>query len=280
MAASKGRVLPKPAALSMLMLLVCANAFASSHQSQSLTVDLPQPYLEVLAAVHEVAANGLVSGSAEYEKESAISGAQTGDQAPPFGAWTGPGQALYKTRAGVLSPSHFIGSNDSGALSVRYVVQPVHPALTRLIIDAVFVEGTHHRRHPSDGTVETAELAQVQQRIRVREEQQSRAKQQQEREEVMRLEEEAGKEKRELDRVLGEVSELEQHVQALRRQVVARVRSAAQLKAEPFGHASSVCALNQGELVRVLISTPHWFRVRDGEGREGWLPHLALEALP
>ena len=268
------------AALFALPLMVAAAAFAGGHKPQTLTLDLASPYDDVVKAVGEVAANGTVSGSGEYEKDSSIKGAQAGDYGQPFGAWSGPGQALYKTRVGALSPSHFVDSNDSGAVTVRYIVQSVNAGSTRVTIDAVFVESARHRWHPSDGSVETAEFAQIQQRLRFQEEQKRAAKMREEAEELDRMQQLANDEKRELDGLLADVAGLEQRAQGLRRERLARVKSVSQLKAAPFSTADPLRTLPQGEVVHVLISTAHWCQVRDNQGREGWVSHPALEAVP
>ena len=263
-----------------LTLLVTVGAFGRGHESQTLTLVLPSPYDDVLKDAGEVAADGMVRGSAEYAKETSLSGAQAGDPGQLFGGWNGPGQALYKTRTGVVSPSHFVASNDSGTVTVRYLVQAVDAGSTRITIDAVFVESARHHRHSSDGAVEVTELGEIQQRLRVHEKQKLAEKQRQEAEELARLQQTAEAEKKELDPVLADIAALEQRAQALRFRVLARVKSVTQLQDEPFIHASSLRALPEGETVSVLISTAHWYYVRDTQGKEGWVGHSSLEKMP
>jgi hypothetical protein len=262
------------------MLLATVGAYGRGNEAPTLTIVLPSPYDEVLKATAEVAADGIVRGSAEYAKETSLAGAQAGDPGHLFGTWNGPGQALYKSRAGVLSPSHFVHSNDTGTVTVRYLLQAVDAGSTRITIDAVFVESSRHRRHPSDGSVEVTELGEIQQRLRMRQKQQLADKQRQEAEELASLQQTADKEKQELDQVLADIAALEQRAQALRLKLLARIKFVTQLQDAPFMHASSLRALPEGETVSVLISTAHWYYVRDTEGKEGWVWHSSLEKLP
>src|SRR5208282_2996681 len=64
-------------------------------------------------------------------------------------------------------PRHFKNSADIGTIAVRYVVEGQSVLNTRLQIDAVFVEDGGHKPHASDGTVETSEFREIQDRIRV-----------------------------------------------------------------------------------------------------------------
>ena len=268
------------ATLVAFMLLVTLGAFGRGHEPQTLTIVLPAPYDDVLQAAGEVAADGMVRGAAEYAKETSLVGAQAGDPGHFFDSWNGPGKALYKTRADVVSPSHFVGSNDSGTVTVRYLVQAVDAGSTRITIDAVFVESARHHRHLSDGAVEVTELGEIQQRLRVHQKQKLAEKQRQEAEELARLQQTAEAEKRELDPVLADISALEQRAQALRLKVLARIKSVTQLQDAPFIHASSLRSLPKGETVSVLVSTAHWYYVRDTQGKEGWVGHSSVEKMP
>ena len=268
------------ATLVAFMALVTAGALGRGHESQTLTIVLPAPYDDVLKASGEVAADGMVRGAAEYAKETSLPGAQAGDPGHLFGTWNGPGQALYKTRAGVVSPSHFVASNDSGTVTVRYLVQAVDAGSTRITIDAVFVESSRHLRHASDGAVEVTELGEIQQQLRTHQKQKLDDRQREEAQELARLQQTAEAEKRELDPVLADIAALEQRAQALRLKVLARIKSATPLQDAPFVHARSQRALPEGETVSVLISTAHWCYVRDMQGREGWVGHSSLEKAP
>ena len=263
-----------------LLLLATVGAYGRGNDVSTLTLVLPSPYDEVLKATAEVAADGMVRGSAEYAKETSLAGAQAGDPGHLFDNWNGPGQALYKSRADVLSPSHFVNSNDKGTVTVRYLVQAVDAGSARITIDAVFVESSRHRRHPSDGSVEVTELGEIQQRLRLRQKQQLADQRRQEAEDLASLRQTADKEKQDLDQALADIALLEQRAQVLRLRVLARIKSVTQLQDAPFMHASALRALPEGETVSVLISTAHWYFVRDAQGKEGWVGYTSLERLP
>src|SRR5437870_4925615 len=112
-----------------------------------LTVSVPAPEREVLQAVEDVVADGIIQGSKEYNKDEYISGAEASDSASVFPKWNGSGRAFYKIRKNALDPRNFKDSVDSGTLAVRYVVQRGNDKSTVLKIDAVFVDDMHLRSH-------------------------------------------------------------------------------------------------------------------------------------
>ncbi len=65
-----------------------------------------------------------------------------------------------------MSPEHFPAANDIGTVTVRYVVETVNPHRAHLAIDAVFVTDAGHRLYASDGSVETAEYAEIMTQIK------------------------------------------------------------------------------------------------------------------
>ena len=134
--------------------------------STSLSTALPMPYAAVVEAVRAVCADGVIRGTAQYESEATIDGAKESPSSALFPPWTGSGVAFYKTRPGAIAPSHFAGSRDRGAVTVRYVVEPGPAGETRVTIDAVFVEDTRHGRHPSQGFVEKAEFEEIAKRLK------------------------------------------------------------------------------------------------------------------
>jgi hypothetical protein len=135
-------------------------------RSAGLSTTLPMPYTAVVEAVHAVCADGVIRGTAQYESDATIDGAKESPSSALFPQWTGSGAAFYKTRSGAIAPSHFAGSKDRGAVTVRYVVAPGPAGATRVTIDAVFVEDTHHGRHPSQGFVEKAEFEEISKRLK------------------------------------------------------------------------------------------------------------------
>lgn len=147
-------------------LLICGLSVPSLARSRetgaaSFSIDLDKPFTEVVAIVDEVARSGSIKGTFEYRGDEQLTGAQFSEKSQLFPAWTQPGKVFYKVRTKALSPSHFLNSNDVGTVAVRYVVQERGPNLTRLFIDAVFIENARHHGHPSDGYVETCEFGEI-----------------------------------------------------------------------------------------------------------------------
>jgi hypothetical protein len=130
-----------------------------------LVINIPAPVNEVSQVVEEIAQNGIIHGSKEYNKDEFISGAASVDSSKAFPAWGGEGKVFYKERRSALNPRNFKDSNDLGTLTVRYVVQPQRDKNTILRIDAVFVEDFRHITHTSNGSVETAEYKDIQEHL-------------------------------------------------------------------------------------------------------------------
>jgi hypothetical protein len=147
----------------LLVLLLCLPGYSRTRDTgaASFSIDLDKPFNEVVAIVEEVARSGSIKGTFEYRGEEQLTGAQFSEKSQLFPAWTQPGKVFYKVRTKALSPSHFLNSNDVGTVAVRYVVQERAPNLTRLFIDAVFIENARHHGHPSDGYVETCEFGEI-----------------------------------------------------------------------------------------------------------------------
>jgi len=146
--------------LALAALTVVALA-AAPDRSAGVSMAFPVPYATVVEAVRAVSADGVIRGTYQYESDTAINGANKSGTSPAFPRWAGAGEVFYKTRPGAIAPSHFAGSRDRGAVTVRYVVEPGQAGQTRVTIDAVFVEESHHGRHPSQGSVEKAEFDEI-----------------------------------------------------------------------------------------------------------------------
>jgi polyhydroxyalkanoate synthesis regulator phasin len=74
---------------------------------------------------------------------------------------------------------------------------------------------------------------------------------------------------------------LEQHVAELRRQVERLVKPpGAPLKSAPFHTASTLKSLEPGVEVLILISTPYWYGVETHDGQHGWIRRDQLEQMP
>lgn len=255
-------------------------------ESADFAIELAAAEADVLRAVKSVAEDPTVRGTYVYENEKTVTGATPAESCPFFGPWQGPGHAFYKVLTGALAPRHFKDSNDIGTITVRYVVQAVNDARTSLRIDAVFVEDGRRKAHASDGTVETSEFKEIQDRLREIQltEQQTaetlKKRQEKDATKAMLLrqrEEEAAR----LLAVESSVRNLEQRIHDLRHDVEVRVKDqGTELKSAPFRSAAKLQSLAAGTEVAVLIVTPYWYGVETADGHRGWLRHDQVEPLP
>jgi hypothetical protein len=249
-----------------------------------LTVNVPAIESEVLQAVQDVVADGIIQGSKEYNKDEYISGAEAADSTKVFPKWEGPGRALYKVRQNAVDPRNFKDSGDSGTLAVRYVVQHGDDKNTVLKIDAVYVDDMHHRAHPSNGSVETAEYAAIQDHIATMHLEKQHAAEEEQRkkqEQVAReLEHDRKQQQEQVAFAQSPDENLQQYVQRLRHEAERKIKSpGTQLKSAPFRSASSIVALATGERVVILIITPYWYGVETEAGQHGWIHRSQLESL-
>src|SRR5205807_1510807 len=153
-----------------LMAALCACAVnAKSKQAQDygggLSVSVPVSQAELLQAVQDVVADGIIQGSKEYNKDEYISGAEVVSETRVFPKWSGAGQVFYKIKKNALDPRNFKDGGDSGVLAVRYIVQSGDAKSTFLRIEAVFVDDNHHGQHLSNGSVEAAEYKDIQEHL-------------------------------------------------------------------------------------------------------------------
>jgi len=264
-----------------------------------LIINVPFPEAEVEQVVQDVAQNGIIRGTKEYNKDEYITGATAANSTKVFAEWTEGGKVFYKIRLRALDPWNFKDSSDVGTLAVRYVVQPQGEKNTVLHINAVFVEDFRRVSHPSNGSVENAEYKDIHDRLDVID--------------VMRAQTaEALTEKQErLARGKGAILEtpaevqppassvttpavttaieepahlpvetLEQRVQNLRRQVERIVKApGAALKSAPFHTATTLQSLPTGAEVLIVISTPYWLGVETHDGQHGWILRDELELV-
>ncbi len=154
----------------LLLLSVAALPLAGREKSklaygEGLIVNIPLPASEVEQVVEDVAQNGVIRGTKEYNKDEFVSGAKAATSSHVFPAWTEGGKVFYKVREQALDPRNFKDSSDSGTLVVRYVVQPQGEKNTVLRIDALFKEDFRHIVHQSDGSVESAEYKDIREHI-------------------------------------------------------------------------------------------------------------------
>jgi hypothetical protein len=132
---------------------------------EGLIVNIPLPESEVEQVVQEVAQNGLIRGTKEYNKDQYISGAKGADSSHVFPAWDQEGKVFYKVREQAIDPRNFKDTNDVGTLAVRYVLQPQGKKNTVLRIDALFEEDFRHVVHESNGSVELAEYNDIREHL-------------------------------------------------------------------------------------------------------------------
>jgi hypothetical protein len=309
-----------PATLTLLsaVLVLAIGSYARSHKqwSQGFSIDLSQPYDEVIKIVQKVVDDGVIRGTSQYRGTKELDGAKRAQTSGGLPSWTGPGTVLYKTRPGTLAPEHFYATGNEGTVVVRYVVQKISPNLTRLRIDATFNAEDHHGSHPSDGEVEKAEFSTILVQLKATgnheekivqadttrelerpqqqnptataspkaEEQISQPRQNtsappvRPQQDLSNLQAELQKEKDHLQGATERRQHLQKQIEDLQRERSLRVRSAkADLKAQPYNQSKTVYSLSQGDTVLVLLQTPHWYRVQTADGQQGWIYRLLLE---
>ena len=314
------------AAFILLLLLLTAAAMPALGREKDvlqygagLIVNIPRPESEVAQVVEDVAQNGIIRGTKEYNKDEYITGAVAAASTPVFAAWTEGGKVFYKVRQQALDPRNFKDSGDVGTLAVRYVVQPQGDSNTVLRIDALFMEDFRRNVHQSNGSVESSEYKNIQDRLAevelVKKETADALEAKQERlakqnfglgsdkdEEVLSTPpataksgeraagERAKAEETNAEKTAGQAApisvpqsaeSLEQHVAELRQQVERLVKKpGAPLKSAPFHTASTLKSLEPGVEVLILISTPYWYGVETHDGQHGWIQRDQLEQVP
>lgn len=296
-------------------LLLCAVTFLASpltareknkvDYGMGLTVSIPAPESEVEQVVADVAQNGIIRGTKEYNKDEYVTGAVAADSCEIFPHWTEGGKIFFKVRKEALDPRNFKDSSDIGTLAVRYVVQGHSDKNTVLRIDALFMEDFRRVVHLSNGSVEVAEYEDIKnhvdaidlmktQTVEAERERQEEREQKAQPSAVSEMPRPVAQPATEPVRVEVDSPEatapppsaapaetLEQHVRDLRRQVERIVKApGAPLKSAPFHTASTLQTLPSGTEVLIVISTPYWMGVETHDGQHGWIPRDSLEMLP
>jgi len=286
------RRFPTTTALCILLLWVIPTAYGREHKQKKddfglgYSTEISAPESDVLEAVRAVVNDGMIQGSKEYNNDKFIEKADSADWSPLFPAWDGPGKVFYKVRRKVLAPINFKESNDEGTLAVRYIVQNKDASRTILRIDAIFVEDFRRVAHASNGSVESAEYRDIQDRVDAiqldRKETLEAAKHRDEEvakkamEQQKKLEEAAA-----LTAAEGSSDNLEQHVQNLRHQLERIIKApGGELKSAPFHSATTLKPLVAGSEVVILVVTQYWYGVETEDGQHGWIHHSQLEPLP
>jgi hypothetical protein len=248
--------------------------------------EFPAPLGEVRQAVQGVVSDQIIHGTKVFDKDPILTGAEAVPSTPLFAPWDGPGEVFYKIRQNAVAPRHFLDSADQGTIGVRYVIIPVNDHRTRVRIDAVYVESSHHGNHISDGTVEKNEMKEVKERLETAQQAAQEAAEAKRRIEsaavvhqtyVRQREDETSR----LNDAQAAEKQLDGQVKSLRHEVERRVKApGTDLKAAPFQAAATLKTLSAYTEVLVLIVTPHWLGVETPEGQRGWLPEDRLEMLP
>ncbi|MCU1271878.1 MAG: hypothetical protein JWN74_3172 [Acidobacteriaceae bacterium] len=250
-----------------------------------LSVTVPATEQELLQAVQDVVADGIIQGTREYNKDQYITGAEAADATRVFPKWTGSGHVFYKIKKNALDPRNFKDGAGSGILAVRYVVQNGDGKSTLLKIEAIFVDDDHHGQHLSNGSVEGAEYKDVQDHIATAQlkKQQTAEDEQRQQQQLAAKELEIKRKQQQIEQTIAWAPDesLQQHVNRLRQEVERLVRSpGTQLKSAPFKSASSLQPLPPGTRVVILISSPYWYGVETESGQHGWIHHSQVEQLP
>ena len=257
-----------------------------SQGTAGLGSELDAAEADVLEVVKLVAEDTVIRGTYVYENAKTLTGALPADSSAYFGSWTGPGHVFYKVLTGAVAPRHFKESGDVGTITVRYIVLAQSESRTRLTIDAVFVENGHRKADLSDGTVESSELKEIQDRLRqiqfADQETAALVKKRQEADEkdaalLRQRREETAK----LDAAESSLKNLDSQFHELRHKVVVKVRNeSTDLKSAPFHSAAKVQSLAAGAELVVLILTPSWLGVETTDQHRGWLRQDQVEAIP
>jgi len=262
-----------------------ARGKSTETYGMGLNVSVPASERDVLQAVQDVAADGIIQGSKEYNKDEYVGGADAADTTSVFPKWTGSGKVFYKVRQNALDPRNFKDGGDSGTLAVRYVVQPGDDKSTILKIDAIFVDDFHRRPHLSNGSVEAGEYAAIQDHLAAMQlrKQQATQDEQRHQQELAARELESKRKQQQLEQAVAQApgESLEQHVRNLRHDAERLVKSpGGKLRSAPYRSASSLKALSSATVVVILVSTPYWYGVETEDGQHGWMYRSELEPLP
>jgi len=276
-----------------LFLVFLFAAFSSSAQiyhdphrktTVGFSVDLNAPPDIVLQIVKAVASDSIIRGTSMYRKETDLEDADFAKTSTILPAPPGQGEVFYKVKSKVLSPDHFPAAADIGTVTVRYTVQAVNAQRARLAIDAVFVTDAGHYLYASDGSVETAEYAEIITQIRALDAPKVHYHNPQTvvnpGQETVGLQNTLADEQARLAEAQAAEKKLQDKVRQLEFNTEGRIRGqAVPMKASPYDHATTVMSLEKGLTVTVLTTTKYWYRIRTAKGDEGWIYYVFLEPL-
>jgi hypothetical protein len=271
---------------SFAALSASAQIYHDPHRKTTIgfSVDLNTPPETVLQIVKGIASDSIIRGTAMYRKDIDIEDADFAKSSTVLPAPPGSAQVLYKVKSKVLSPDHFPAASDIGTVTVRYVVEAVNPQRTHLAIDAVFVTDAGHHLYASDGSVETAEYAEIITQIKALDAPKVRHHNPQTvanpADETVGLRNTLADEQSRLADAKAAEKKLQDRIKQLEFNTQGRIRGqAVPLKASPYDHSATVLSLEKGLTVTVLTTTKYWYRVRTAKGDEGWIYYAFLEPL-
>jgi hypothetical protein len=274
---------------------------AGVQYGAGLIINVPFPEDQVAQVVQDVAQNGIIRGTKEYNKDQYVTGATAVTFSRLFPEWTEGGQVFYKQREHAVDPRNFKDSSDVGTLIVRYILQPQGTKNTVLRINALFVEDFRRVVHPSNGSVEGAEYADIHDRLdKISAMNAETAELQREKDAARNPGAAAAgysSSQASLDAAESSTSELsteqtkfasastaqtpQERVRQLREQVERVVKApGAALKSAPFHSATTLQPLPAGTEVLVVITSTYWLGVETHDGQHGWILRDELEQVP
>jgi hypothetical protein len=276
--------------IATMLLIAISGAYArpadQKKSDASLVIDLPAPEGEVIEAVRTISGDGIIHGSQIYAREPILDGAAAADSSDYYGKWQGEGQVFYKIRTEAIAPRHFKDSADIGTITVRYVVEGLSAMNTRLQIDAVYIEKGGHRVDLSDGSVETSEFKEIQDRIRAIEYQKKKDAQGLQARQAFDAshappEKQRAAEIARLESADAGLQNLRQRLRDLQHDLEVRAKnSSVELKSAPFHSATKLRSVAPNEDLLILIVTPYWYGIETTAGQHGWVARDQVEPLP
>jgi hypothetical protein len=247
------------------------------------SVDLDVAPETLTKVVKAVAGDTVIRGTFIYSRESEIDDADVATTSKAFLDAPGNGLVIYKIKAKALSPAHFPGSNDMGTVTVRYIVETVSPQRARLHIDAIFIQDAEKTRCPSDGTIETAEYAEIMTQLKALDPVTGARRRPAQASPVQQsagLQNTLAEEQTRLADAKANEQKLQERIKKLQFDTMGRVKSVGvPLKTSPYDHSSTILMLDKGAAVTVLTTTKYWYRIRTPKGDEGWIYYVFLEPL-
>ena len=277
-----------PVALAVLCCCATGSVLSSADKAQgtSFSAVLEGKEADIVQAVEDVVRDTVIHGTYVYDREKTLGGADEEKSSKVFGEWGGGGKVYYKVAHDALAPRNFKGSEDQGAITVRFILKSESPERFRIQIDAVFVETERRAVHPSEGLVESSEFKEIAERLKGIQLQEQKDADSKERidaqiaakEEMLRRRQE---EVTKLADAESSALDLVKRVQDLRHKIEMRVGpDGAHVRSAPFQAAATLETLKQSTDVVVLILTPYWFGIETNDGHHGWIRKEEVVPLP